>query len=616
MADTSYPSYLFFEGTNYRSYEFLGVNMEFLNGTFQYTFRVWAPNAVNVGLISDFSGWENPLYMNRVSDRGIFELVYISKYSLERQPYKFRIFTTNGVFDKGDPFARFSRGGSDGASLIFTEKHFLWSDEEWIRKRREAIFSHGNYLSIPLNIYEVHIGSFIRHFDGKYYSYTQMADILPPYLKQMGYTHVEFLPLQEYPFDGSWGYQVCGFFAPSSRYGDPDDFRHLVNALHSAGIGVILDWVCAHFPDDGWGLHRFDGTQLYEYSDHTKRGSSQWGTSFFDLTKPEVQSFLVSNALYFLREFHIDGLRVDAVSSMLYHDGGTNFNDKNSFKNENAEGIDFFKKLNSAISTEFPDALIIAEESTAYSGTTAPVFDGGLGFSLKWNMGWAHDFFDYTSTDPIYRAWKHKALNFPLVYAFKEKYCMPLSHDLVAKGKNSLINRMYGSYEDKFLMARLSLFLMMTYPGKKLTFMGTEFAQFSEWDYDHELEWGMLSYQKHAEFKEYVCALNHFYLNSPELWQIDFQERGFSWICPDEAEKNLVAFKRRSLSGSEIIIVMNFSGIDQRIIIPASKAGNYNVMFDTGNFVGGPDIYIHNSTSGFYADITLPKYCGLILKLF
>lgn len=615
MADISYPTYLFFEGTNYKSYEFFGANVACVDGKYHYTFRVWAPNATEVGLISDFSGWEYPVNMKKITESGIFELVYVSDYSLERKPYKFRIFTKDECFVKGDPYARFSRGGWDGASLIFAENHFAWSDTSWMQSRGEAISRKGDFLSTPMNVYELHLGSYIRHFDNKYYSYTQLAEILPTYLKKMGYTHVEFMPIQEYPFDGSWGYQVCGFFAPTSRFGDPDEFRHLIDVLHKAGIGVILDWVCAHFPNDEWGLHKFDGSHLYEYSDQEKREAKQWGTSFFDIAKPEIQSFLISNALYFLREFHIDGLRVDAVSSMLYLDNErATWSPNRMGGRENLDGIEFFKKLSSAISSEFPDVLIIAEESTSYNGITSPINNGGLGFDLKWNMGWANDFFEYTSTDPIYRVYHHKALNFPLMYAFREKYCMPISHDIVCKGKQSFIGRMFGNTEDKFLMARLSLMLMMTYPGKKLTFMGTEFAQFAEWDHDRELEWFMLSFERHRAFKDYVSALNHFYLSTPELWQIDFREDGFKWIYPDEAEKNLVAFKRISSNGSEIVIAMNFSGIDQRITIPAKGKGIYNVMFDTGNYIGSPHINIHNSCFGFYADVTLPKYCGVIMK--
>ncbi len=604
MADISYPSYLFSEGTNYYAYEFLGVNLDVSDSGFAYTFRVWAPNALKVGLISDFSGWEYPLFMTRVTDDGIFELVYRSACSLERRPYKYRVFTDNGVFDKGDPYATFSRGGWDGASLIFTEKRYQWSDWNWMHERQSKLFGDGEYLSVPINIYELHLGSFIRHFDNRYYSYSELANILPSYLKKMGYTHVEFLPIQEYPFDGSWGYQVCGFFAPSSRFGDPDEFRHLVDALHSAGIGVILDWVCAHFPNDAWGLSEFDGSYLYEYSDPNKRKAAYWDTSLFDVSKPEVQSFLISSALYLLREFHVDGLRVDAASSILYLKSGE----------VNLDGVSFFKKLNLAISSEFPDVMIIAEESADYRGLTAPISDGGLGFTMKWNMGWSHDFLDYVSTDPVYRKYKHNALTFPLVYAFNERYCMPISHDDVSRGKKSFVDKMYGDSEDKLAMARLSLLLMMTYPGKKLLFMGTEFAQFKEWDYDHEIEWFMLDFPKHREFKDYVSALNHFYLNTPELWQRDFTKDGFRWIYPDEKDKNLVAYKRVSRYESDISVILNFSGIDREITVPASSGGNYEVIFDTGNIVGDKYINISYFGNRYYANIHMPKYGGIIIK--
>ena len=604
MADISYPSYLFSEGTNYCAYEFLGVSLDISDGEFIYTFRVWAPNALQVGLISDFSGWEHPLFMTKVTSDGIFELVYRSKYSLERKPYKYRVFTEKGIFDKGDPYAAFSRGGCDGASLIFAEKHYQWSDSEWMRGRQSKLFGDGEYLSVPINIYELHLGSFIRHFDNRYYSYTELADFLPSYLKEMGYTHVEFLPIQEYPFDGSWGYQVCGFFAPSSRFGDPDEFRHLVDALHSAGIGVILDWVCAHFPADSWGISQFDGSYLYEYSDPERRKALYWDTSLFDVSRPEVRSFLISNALYLLREFHVDGLRVDATSSILYLKGGE----------VNPYGISFFKQLNLAITSEFPDVMVIAEESADYRGLTAPISEGGLGFTMKWNMGWSHDFLDYVAEDPMYRKYKHNALTFPLVYAFNERYCMTISHDDVSRGKKSFVDKMYGNYEDKLAMARLSLMLMMTYPGKKLLFMGAEFAQFKEWDYDCELEWFMLDFPKHKEFRDYVSALNHFYLRTPELWQKDFTKDGFSWIYGDKNEQNLIVYKRISRYGGEITVILNFSGIDQAVTVPANSSGNYEVIFDTGNLVGGKYINISHSDNDYYANIHLAKYSGIIIK--
>lgn len=619
MSDTSFPAFLFHQGTNYHTYEYLGVSSDFIDNKYIYTFRVWAPNADRVGLVSDFIGWSDPLFMQKDETNGVFQITYTSKHSLERQPYKFRIFANGRVFDKGDPYARFSRGSSDGASLIFTERRFGWCDSKWLQNRKQTVVTvDGVYLPVPINIYEIHLGSFMRHADNRYYSYRDLAEMLPAYLKKLGYTHVEFLPLQEYPYDGSWGYQICGFYAPTSRFGNPDDFRYLIDRLHVNGIGVIMDWVPAHFPKDAWGLYEFDGSLLYEYSDPLKMEAPNWGTRFFDLAKPEVHSFLISNALYFLREFHIDGLRVDAVSSMLYLDSdrAPGMWRPNIFGGrENLEAIDFFKKLNTAIANEFPDVLTVAEESTAYGKITLPIADGGLGFSLKWNMGWANDFYDYVSTDPLYRGKKHKALNFPLMYAFTENYCMPISHDEVVHGKRSFVDKMFGDTEDKFRQARVALMLMMTYPGKKLLFMGTEFAQFREWDYDHELEWFMLEYENHSNFSDYVSSLNHFYLSTPELWEIDFDEKGFKWIYPDEADKNSVAFKRISKSGEEVIVVMNFSGMTQTLKIPASSdESSFKIIFGTGNVDINSKFEAAEDEDGIYADVVLPKYSGMILK--
>ena len=602
--NNSFPAYLFHEGTNYHSYQYLGVNHNFCNGIHEYIFRVWAPNADKVGLISDFSGWETPLFLKKVTTNGIYELIYSSRFSLERKAYKYRIFCKNEVTDKGDPYARFSKGGNDGASLVFSNQHFIWSDEQWLQKRRESIAVHDNvYLPCPINIYELHLGSFMRHFDNRYYSYIELSEILPRYLKEHGYTHVEFLPVQEHPYDGSWGYQVCGFYAPTSRFGDPNEFKHLINALHSNGIGVIIDWVCAHFANDSWGLSKFDGSCLYE-----SKEKSSWGTSFFDFSKPEVRSFLISNALYFLREFHIDGLRVDAVSSIIYNQTS------DAAVSVSNSGIEYIKKLNSAIHGEFPDVLIIAEESTNYGKTTHHLPDGGLGFSMKWNMGWSNDFYDYIATDPIFRRHKHIALTFPIHYAFKEKYCLTVSHDDVVHCKQQLIEKSFGSIEEKFLTARLSLMLMMTYPGKKLLFMGTEFAQFREWNCDNELEWFMLDFHKHSEFNSYIKALNHFYLSSPELWDIDFDKSGFEWVIPDESEKNTLVFNRISKSGNKISIALNFSGVDQEIKIPAKNAGGYKVIFATNENLVSNNINSHFNYNGFFSKFTLPKLSGIIIR--
>lgn len=620
MSNTDIGSYLFHQGTNYHSYEFLGCSLNMVDGKYEYTFRTWAPNAKSVGLVSDFSGWNKSVPFSRLTDNGIWELKYLSEHSLELQPYKFRIRGKNGTHDKGDPYARFCRGGSDGASLIFTDTSFKWEDKRWLNHRKKTICnSGGHYMSTPLNIYEMHMGSFMRHEeDNRYYSYSELADILPSYLKQLGYTHVEFLPLQEHPFDGSWGYQVCAFYAPTSRFGTPNEFRHLINSLHKSGIGVIMDWVPAHFPKDEWGLYEFDGKPLYEYQGKDRMESRSWGTRFFDLGREEIQSFLISNALYFFREFHIDGLRVDAVASMIYLDYDRmpgEWHPNHLGTNENLEATAFLRKLNTAIYGEFPDALMIAEESTSFGGITHPVSDGGLGFNMKWNMGWANDFYDYVQTDPLYRKYHHKALNFPLMYAFNEKYCMPISHDEVVHGKLSFVNKMFGSLEDKFWQARTSLMLMMTYPGKKMLFMGTEYAQFREWDYDNSLEWFMLDYPNHKQFREYVAALNSFYLGHSELWDIDFDEEGFRWLLADEADKNVVAYQRVNLKGQYLTVLLNFSGCEQRVTIPTEKGLRLESVFDTGNLSEEQrSAKIYTVNGQHYADIVLSPFSGVIYK--
>ena len=620
MSNTDLGSYLFHQGTNYRAYEFLGCSLLMKDGKYEYTFRTWAPNAKSVGLVSDFTGWDYAVPFSRVTDNGIWELKYLSDYSLELRPYKFRIESAKGYQDKGDPYARFSRGGSDGASLIFTDTSFKWEDKRWMNHRKKAISSDGEYyIPSPINIYEMHMGSWMRHEeDNRYYSYTELAEILPSYLKKMGYTHVEFLPLQEHPFDGSWGYQVCAFYAPTSRFGTPNEFRHLINSLHKAGIGVIMDWVPAHFPKDAWGLYEFDGTPLYEYQGKDRMESRSWGTRFFDLGREEIQSFLVSNALYFFREFHIDGLRVDAVASMIYLDYDRmpgEWHPNHLGTNENLEATAFLRKLNTAIYSEFPDALMIAEESTSFAGITKPVSMGGIGFNMKWNMGWANDFYRYVQTDPIYRKYHHTALNFPLMYAFTEQYCMPISHDEVVHGKLSFVNKMFGCNADKFKQARTSLMLMMTYPGKKMLFMGTEYAQFREWDYDNSLEWFMLDYPDHKHFREYVASLNAFYLDHSELWEIDFVEDGFKWLLPDEADKNLVAFKRLNKKGKELTVVLNFSGCTQHAVISCKKGLRLESVFDTGDF--SPEqrcVKIEKHGKEYRAEVIVPPFSGIIFK--
>lgn len=614
---TDQAAYYFHQGTNYYAYDYLGCTLKKEGRVYVYTFRTWAPGATKVELISEFSGWDDPIPFERITDKGIWELSYRSKVSLEKKAYKFRITSPSGVVNKGDPYARFSRGLADGASLIFAKSRFKWSDKLWLRERKKTSKKFTSFLPKPINIYEVHFGSFLRHDDGRPLSYTELADKLSSYVKGMGYTHVELLPIMEHPFDGSWGYQVCGFYAPTSRFGDPDDFRYFVDTLHSNGIGVILDWVPAHFPKDEWGLYEFDGSRLYEYQGADRMESSSWGTRFFDLGREEVQSFLISNALYYLREFHVDGLRIDAVASMLYLDydraPGEWIPNKDG-TNISLEGLSFLRKLNSAVLGEFPEALMIAEESGDYGRLTKPVSEGGVGFNLKWNMGWANDFYEYLSSDPIYRKYNHKALNFPIMYAFSENYCLPISHDEVVHGKLSLINKMHGSYEDKFAQMRSALLLMMTYPGKKLLFMGTEFAQFREWNYDDQLEWFMLDYPIHHSMREYIRALNGFYLSSKELWNTDFDPSGFEWILPDEDESNSVIYRRISEDKSSYIIAINFSGSEQHFSFPVKESKYLKVKFATSVENDGKRFAVEPIGEDYYADITIPRFSGFILK--
>ncbi len=609
MSNSDQSAYYFHQGTNYRSYEYLGCTVVESADEYRYTFRVWAPSANSVGVVGDFCGWEAPIEMHRITNKGVWETTVVTREKLDGRVYKYRIRNGARVFLKGDPYASFSRGRDDGASIIY-HSSFYWTDDLWLKHRSDIAALKKGSFSLPINIYELHFGSFLRHSsDNRYLSYRELADQLIPYLKYMGYTHVELLPLTEFPFDGSWGYQVCAFFAPTSRFGTPDDFRYFVNALHMNGIGVIMDWVPAHFPKDEWGLYEFDGTPLYEYQGLDRQESETWGTRFFDLGREEVQSFLISSAALFLREFHVDGLRVDAVASMIYLDYDRKDGEwiPNSYGGkENLEAIAFLRKLNTHVRDEFPDVLMIAEESGSFGGITASAEEGGLGFDLKWNMGFSNDLFNYVSTDPVYRKYKHKALNFPIMYAFSERYVLPISHDEVVHGKKSFLDKMNGSYEDKFSQFRSTLLLMMTYPGKKLLFMGCEFGQFREWDYENSLEWFMLDYPAHKALREYTASLNRFYLEHKELWDLDFDPSGFMWFLADEADKNSIVYSRLDSEGSELTVAVNFSGVSQRLAI---KSEMLVPIFDTGI---APNI-TRCDLEGI-VEIELPAFSGAIFK--
>lgn len=594
---TNLPVYLFHQGTNFHAYELLGCHASPVRGGgAEYTFRVWAPGADSVSLVGDFCSWDEGIPMERIS-AGIWECVFVSEKELRGSFYKFRI-TRGGVSHlKGDPYAFSAQTLTDTASVIASPLDIRHDDGDWMKRRRELFSEGGHFYPSPMNIYELHLGSWRTrdgesNADGRHYlSYREIADLLAPYLRDMGYTHAELMPIAEHPYDGSWGYQVCSYYAPSSRYGSPQDFAYFVDHLHSFGIGVILDWVPAHFPKDEHGLYEFDGGMLYEYQGEDRREHKGWGTRCFDVGRGEVQSFLISNALFWLREYHVDGLRVDAVSSMLYLDYDREPGEwiPNIYGgNENLEAIAFFRKLSSAVSQEFPDALMIAEESTSFPGVTKPVSEGGLGFDFKWNMGFANDMFEYVSMDPIYRQYHHSKLTFPMMYAYSENYILPVSHDEVVHGKRSLIGKMYGEYDEKFSMMRAFMTFMMTMPGKKLTFMGTEFAQFREWDYQNELEWFMLSYPRHAEMQRYIKRLNHLYIGTPALWRIDDGWDGFSWLEADRAQDNTVAYKRMDGLGEELIVIINFSPVDRPDYpIYPGKPGKYRIILDSDRYEFG-----------------------------
>lgn len=562
------PAYLFHQGTNYFAYKYLGLHFVGQSAVF----KVWAPNADSVALCGDFNGWNLSSHpLQRETEMGVWCIRLPAKELPIGSTYKYAITKNGNTVLKADPYAFESQTLEKTASVITKFPKHDWEDAKWLSHRKKNIkVTESSKFACPINIYEMHLASW-RTRDGMttkdneraYLNYREIAEQLIPYVKQMGYTHVELLPITEYPYDGSWGYQVCSYFSPTSRFGSPSDFMYFVDELHKNGIGVILDWVPAHFPKDEHGLYKFDGTRLYEYQGNDRVENEGWGTRYFDVGRNEVQSFLISSALFWIEKYHIDGLRIDAVASMLYLDF-----DKRPGEwipnvhgdNKNLEAIAFFKKLNSEILSRHPDVLMIAEESTAWSKITSPPSDGGLGFNFKWNMGWANDMYDYVATDPIFRKYKHSKLNFSMMYSFSENFILPVSHDEVVHGKLSLIDKMHGSYEDKFKGMRLFMAHMMAHPGKKLMFMGCEYGQFREWDYENQLEWFMLDYEKHRLLKDYTMHLNHFYLSNSPLWYDDFSWDGFRWLLADESNMNLLAYERIGANGKKMICVFNFSG--------------------------------------------------------
>ena len=563
--------YLFHQGTYYQAYEYMGAH-PCPDGK-GYVFRTWAPNASKINVVGDFNGWDNTKNpMKKISDGGVWEAVVQDAKQFDK--YKFEIVDKNNYARlKADPYAFMNETNGKTASIVYDIKGYNWNDQGYLKYRNNK----NNYES-PMNIYEVNFGSWKKQSDCSYYTYRMLADELIPYVVDMGYTHIEIMPLTEYPFDGSWGYQVTGYFSPTSRFGEPKDFMYFVDKCHEWGISVIMDWVPAHFPKDDFGLIEFDGSCLYENQGWDRKEHKSWGTRRFDYGRKEVQCFLVSSAMMFLKEYHIDGIRVDAVASMLYLDYDKKPGEwiPNEFgNNRNLEAVAFLQKLNASIFKEFSNVLMIAEESTAWPLVTKPTSVGGLGFNFKWNIGWMNDTLEYISTDPYFRKSIHNKLTFSMFYAFSENFILPISHDEVVYGKCSLLNKMYGDYYQKFKSMRAYLTYMFAHPGKKLTFMGCEFAQFKEWDYQAGIDFCLLDFETHNNMHKFVKALNHFYLETSQLYEEDFSWKGFDWIVPDDNNQNVLVFKRMDKSGNELIYAVNFSTVPQE---------NYDIPVDSERY--------------------------------
>ncbi|MDR2201694.1 MAG: 1,4-alpha-glucan branching protein GlgB [Clostridiales bacterium] len=611
MTDEKSAKERFFRGELTEGYKYFGCQYD--SALRSADFRVWAPGAKSVALIGDFNGWNRYAdYMH--NDGGIWRARKDDINEYDR--YKFFITTFDGrELYKSDPYAFHgeTRGGTD--SKVFDVSKFAWTDGKW----RELNGSRPPY-DKPVNIYEAHIGSWRRYPDGNYFDYRKFADEAAPYLKDMNYTHIELMGIAEHPFDGSWGYQVTGYFAPTSRHGTPADFAYMVNVFHNAGIGVILDWVPGHFPKDANGLYEFDGGPLYEPSDPLKKEHTEWGTRCFDYGRGEVKSFLISNAMYWFDVYHIDGLRVDAVASMLYLDYGRRQWRPNMYGGkENLEAIDFLRALNTAVFAARPGAMMIAEESTAWPLVTRPVTAGGLGFNFKWNMGWMNDTLAYAGSDPLFRLWKHNNMTFSMTYAFTENYILPISHDEVVHGKRSLLDKMPGDYGEKFAGLRLYLMSMFSHPGKKLAFMGTEFAQMIEWDYSKELDWLLLAYPSHAGTRDFVRALNGVYASTPALYQIEDDWSGFEWLVPDDAAQNVLVYERRDRDGNRLLCVYNFSPVERKDYRFGVGDGVFSTVLKTDlNGWSVPDekfatedVPSHAKKTSLRMDI--PPYCGVYM---
>ncbi len=585
-----FDMHLFKEGNHWHAYRFLGAHPHAAEGHVGTLFAVWAPNARRVSVVGDFNRWDGRVHpMRSRGETGIWEL-FIPELEAGYN-YKFEILSMHGdILLKTDPYGNQFQLRPDTASIVAPNPTHEWSDQEWISRREQ-----NNWLHSPMSIYEIHLGSWRRGDNNGFLNYREIAHRLIPYILQIGFTHIELLPITEHPFDGSWGYQTTGYFAPTSRFGTPDDFRYFVDQMHQNGIGIILDWVPAHFPKDHHALGQFDGSALYEHADPRKGEHRDWGTFIFNYGRAEVKNFLLASAVYWLEEFHLDGLRVDAVASMLYLDYSREDGDwipNEHGGRENLEAVRFLQQLNTVTHEEFPGTIILAEESTAWPQVSGPTWLGGLGFSMKWNMGWMHDTLAYMRKDPIHRHYHHDMLTFGLLYCFTENFVLPFSHDEVVHGKGSLLDKMPGDDWQRFASMRLLFSYMFTYPGKKLLFMGNEFAQGQEWNDDGELDWYLLDRPQHQGVHLLICELNRIYKELPALHAIEFEHEGFEWIDCHDAAQSVLSYIRRGPGGEFVVVILNFTPVPRenyRIGLPV--AGRYRELFNSDSeYYGGANI--------------------------
>ncbi|MFR9275236.1 1,4-alpha-glucan branching protein GlgB [Finegoldia magna] len=611
--------YLFHEGNNNNLYKFLGSHI-YTDDIGTYTrFLVWAPNAKHVNLVGDFNNWNDySLPLRKLQDGEIWEICIRNVKIFDS--YKYRIVTQDSdVLYKADPFAFHSELRPKTASKVYDIEGYKWNDKKWLKKREKT-----DKFNSPMSIYEINLSSWRKHGEN-YLSYVELSDELVAYLKEMNYTHVEFMPLMEHPFDGSWGYQLTGFFAATSRFGCPKDLMYLIDKLHQNDIGVIMDWVPAHFCKDDFGLRKFDGSNLFEKTDQYLADNDQWGTLNFDLSKKEVVNFLISSALFWFKYYHLDGLRVDAVAYMIY----LNFSGKD-IRNEdggyeNKEAIEFIKKLNNTIKQEFPSVFVIAEESTAWPNVTKPVEENGLGFDFKWNMGWMNDIIKYMKMDPLFRKDHHNLLTFSIMYAFNENYILPFSHDEVVHMKNSMIGKMPGTYDQKFDQIRLLYSFMFAHPGKKLLFMGNDIGQFDEWNEYKEITWEVLEYKKHQKLKYFMKDLNKFYLNNDEFYDLDTSYSGFQWEDVNNANESLIVFERINSRNEKIICVFNFTPVRRKNYpIGVDEYALYSVVLNSsmkkygGSLIRNKPYYSKNKEHNnrkFSITVDIEPFSAMFIKL-